>query len=251
MADAMNRAARTPGGQAGFAPLPEDKRHWIPASVSRGCMAVNLDTKPHCRDWLLAACVRLLDGRSSRRWHLPEDGKNRQPAGRFKTAEVMGRYRHGTRPQSWVFFDPRMAPHIREEIGLPAALPRHRRHWISVTSAGCSRMGVERRKDHTVALRRICAGLLERPRKSWLLPQGVGQSEPAGRYHPEAVIGIYTQTGKPPVYYFDPRLKQSGVITKQAVKVEAVRLTPQDLAAPDPKLMAERAKLTPPVRRWP
>ena len=255
MTDETSRVARmagTPDGAARYARLPEDKRHWIPATVSRGCMAVNLDTKPHCRDRLLAACTRLLTKRSSRRWRLPEDKRHRQPAGSFRTDEVMGWFHRGSGTQLMIFFDRRMAPYIREAIGLPAALPRDRRHWVSVTTAGCSRMGIERRKDHTVALRRICARLLERPDKRWSLPQGIDPSEPAGRYRPAAVIRIYTNTGQPPVYYFDPRLIQAGIITKQAIKAEAASLTPQDLAAPDPRLIAERAKMPPaPARRWP
>ena len=255
MTDEPSRAAHTvgtPDGAARCVRLPEDKRHWIPATVSRGCMAANLDTKPHCRDRLLAACVRLLGKRSSRLWRLPDDAKHRQPAGRFRTDEVMGWFHRGNSTQPMIFFDRRMAPYIREAIGLPPALPGKRRHWISVTTAGCSKMGVERRKDHTVALRRICARLLEHPAKRWSLPRGIDSSEPAGRYRPAAVIRIYTNTGQPPVYYFDPRLVRARIITKQAIKAEAASLTPQDLVAPDPRLIAERAKLAPsPVRRWP
>lgn len=230
--------------------LPKNKKHWIPATVSRGCMAVNLDTKPYCRDMLVAACERLLIHHPRRNWSLPGDDTGHRPAGKYKTTEVIGRYANGSHAPC-IYFDRDMAPYIRQEIGLPLALPRYRRHWIPVTSEGCSRIGVERLKQHTVALRRICARLLKKGGPGWWLPHDKNRSEPSGWYPPDAVIGIYTRIGKPPVYYFDPRLTQEGIITKQMVKAEAATLTAKDLAAPDPDLLAERAKLSPPLIKMP
>ncbi len=227
--------------------LPEDRKHWIPATMSRGCMAVNLDTKPHCLNMLLAACERILARHARTAWTLPADETHRLPAGDQATADVMGRYANHSQAAR-IYFDPRMAPYIRREIGLPAALPRNRRHWIPTTSEGCSRIGVERRKDYCVAMRRICGRFLADPGEKWWLPHDKNRREPSGWYPAAAVIGIYTNTGKPPVYYFDPRLAQEGIITKQAIKAEAGALTPEDLDAPDPGLEEERALLKPPRR---
>ena len=213
--------------------LPEDKKHWIPATVSRGCMAVNLDTKLYCRDMLVAACERMLTRHPRRKWSLPADDTGQRPAGKYKTTDVMARYANGTQSPC-IHFDRDMAPYIRQELGLPTALPRNRRHWIPVTSEGCSRIGVERLKQHTVALRRICARLLAEGGPGWWLPYDKNRSEPSGWYLPASVIGIYTRIGKPPVYNFDPRLTQEGIITKQMVKAEAATLTAKDFAAPDP-----------------
>ena len=232
-------------------PLPEDRKHWIPATVSRGCMAVNLDTKPPFRDMLVAACERMLTQHAKRKWVLPADDTGHRPAGEYKTTDVMARYANG-RQSPCIHFDGGMAPYIRQEIGLPAALPRNRRHWIPVTSEGCSLLGVERLKQHTVALRRICARLLATPGLSWWLHHDKNRSEPSGWYLPASVIGIYSHTGKPPVYYFDPRLTQQGIITRQMVKAEAATLTPKDIEADDLNLLAERTKLKKlPIRRYP
>jgi hypothetical protein len=230
--------------------LPQGRRHWIPASMSRGCTAVNLDNKPHCRDMLVKACERILSGDAGKTWRLPEDRKHGSPAGEYRTADVMDTYRSGGQPPR-IHFDPRMAPHIREGIGLPAALPRDRRHWIPVTTEGVGRLGgmVVRSRQTAAALRRQCARLLADGEAAWELPEGEGGSEPAGVYRPADVIGIYSHVGKSPVYYFDPRLLDAEIITKQAVLAEAATLMPEDLAAPDPALLAERAKLKPPPAR--
>ena len=53
-------------------------------------------------------------------------------------------------------------------------------------------------------------------------------------------------------YYFDPRLTQQGIITRQMVKAEAATLTPKDLETLDSDLLAERTKLKKlPIRRYP
>ena len=220
--------------------LPAARKHWIPATVSRGCMAVNLDTKRYSHELLVKACLTILSHHADRTWQLPED----EAFGEYRTDEVIGVYAQANQ-QKFVYFDPRMAPHIREVIGIPAALPKNRRHWIPATSPGCSLIGVERKKPHWVALRRLCARLLDKPDRMLWLPHDRNRDEPEGWHTPDSVIRIYTSVGKPPVYYFDPRLLLEGFITKQAVRDEAAALTPQDLASRDRRLEAARRKMPP------
>lgn len=231
--------------------LPDERLHWVPVSRSRGCMAVNLDTTPACQAMLQAACERLA-AQPGREWHLSENREHGQPAGIYRTADVIAAHsRHAGEPPRW-YFDPRMAPFLRDEMGLPPALPRYRRHWVSATMDGCSRVRVERTRRHNLALLKLCARLLADSDAAWALPQGEGDLEPPGVYRPADAIRIYSHFGKRPLYYFDPRLIDAGIITRQAVKSLAAEMTPAELEAPDPALQAEEAKmLRPPPRPTP
>jgi hypothetical protein len=231
--------------------LPDERLHWLPVSRSRGCMAVNLDTTPACQAMLQAACERLA-AQPGREWHLPEDREHGQPAGICRTADMIAAHSRCAGEPPRLYFDPRMAPFLRDEMGLPPALPRYRRHWVSATMEGCSRVRIERTRRHNLALLKLCARLLADSDAAWELPQGEGDLEPPGVYRPADVIRIYSHFGKRPLYYFDPRLIDAGIITRQAVRSLAAEMTPAELEAPDPALQAEEAKmLRPPPRPTP
>jgi hypothetical protein len=192
---------------------------------------------------LHSACLRLLAEDPDRQWVLPEDREHGRPGGSFSTAEVIGWYRRG-KGIPRIHFDPRMSLHLRDAMGLPTALPPHRRHWKPATTQTTLELGLDWENRFAIALRKLCARLLADPADGLFLPKGIGPLEPQAWFRNHSLVAIYSRHGSQPVYYFDPRLIQAGIITKQTLRAAATALTPEDITADmtDPALLAEREK---------
>jgi hypothetical protein len=128
-------------------------------------------------------------------------------------------------------------------MGLPAALPPHRRHWKPATTETTHKLDLDWENRFAIALRKLCVRLLAAPGDGHFLPKGIGPLEPRGWFRNHSLVAIYSRHGCQPVYYFDPRLSRAGIITKQTLRAAAA-LTPEDIAADaaDPGLLAEREK---------
>ncbi len=207
--------------------LPESKKYWILAGRLHGCMAVKVDTLPQNAKLLMHTCTKLLDEQPNRRWELPADKRLNLKAGSYKTSEVINLYKSISYDKPVPYFDPRMALFIRKEMGLPNLLPDDKKHWIPASTNGCSKIGVERSKLHTVALYRICERL--------------SRLDKIGGMSTDEVIGKFTNKGQDEIYYFDPRLLKKNLITKDMVKEEAKKI----LASGDKSLL----KIKPPSRQ--
>lgn len=203
--------------------LPASKKHWL--SSYGGCVALGIHANEENQSKLSQACESLIADNPT--FTLPIGKDDSEPAGEYSAAKLIKKCAdtRSKKSEPDYYFDPRIKGEVLKAAGIRTTLPKEKSHWHSITS-GLKYLGLSYLDKYAEALKVICTEQLEDKETSFRLPAGENKKlEPSGNYTFQQAIGLYRSKRSDATVYFDPRLADAGIITKEMVKEKAAELS--------------------------